>query len=148
VADSEKTFPDPGAKPGKYALEWLVGKSRWLTGDVELAPRRRPRIELNGKLRRPRKNAAGELVYAFPGEEINFPRLVGRLRSNEEIVVIDATLSQWFLERFLGFGRWAIVGLDIAGVPDGPIRPSELPDQRCRFVVRYSTAGEDELART
>ena len=117
MATSERTFPDPGAKPGEYALEWLVGKSRRFSGEVALAPRRRPQIGLLGKLKRRRPNAAGELVYTFPGESINFPRLVGRLRSNEEVVVIDATLSEWFPERAVGDGRWGIVGLDIAGVP-------------------------------
>jgi hypothetical protein len=110
-------FPDPGAKPGEYALEWLVGRRRF-TGDVTLAPRRPPRIGLHGALRRPRRSATGHLVYGLPGPEIELPRLVGRLRSNEEVVVIDAALAEWFPQRFQGFGRWAIVGLDIVGVPD------------------------------
>jgi hypothetical protein len=118
MADQEKSFPDPGAKPGDYTLEWLVGKRRRFSGEVALAPRRLPQIQLHGKLRRPRKNAAGELVYFIPGQDVHLPRLVGRLYSNEEVVVIDAALSEWFPERFVGRGRWAIVGLGVADVPD------------------------------
>ncbi len=95
----------------------MVGRRRF-TGDVALAPRRRPRIELHGALRRPQRSAAGTLVYQFPGPEVQLPRLIGRLRSNEQVIVIGAVMSEWFLERFQGFGRWAIVGLDIASVPD------------------------------
>src|SRR5439155_17418919 len=90
---AERVFPDPGAKPGEYGLEWLVGKRRRFGGEIVLAPRRLPQITLYGTLRRPKANAAGELVYAFPGAEVELPRLVGRLRSNEEIAVIDASLS-------------------------------------------------------
>jgi hypothetical protein len=118
VSEGDKTFPDPGAKPGEYPLEWHVGTSRRYSGEVVVAPRRAPRIELRGKLRRPRRNAAGELVYAFPGAQIRYPRLVGQMPSNEEVVVIDASLKEWFPERFIGSGRWAIVGLDITGVPE------------------------------
>jgi hypothetical protein len=110
-------FPDPGTKPGEYALEWLVGRRRF-TGDVTLAPRRRPQIALRGTLRRHRRSANGTLVYGLPGPEIKLPRLVGLLRSNEEVVVIDVAVEEWLPERFLGFGQWAIVGLDIAGVPN------------------------------
>ena len=111
-----RPFPNPGAEPGEYAVEWLVGRRRF-TGDVTLAPRRRPHIELHGALRRRTRSGAGELVYRFPGPEVELPRLLGRLRSNEQVVVIDPVLSEWYLERFQGFGRWAIVGLDIASVP-------------------------------
>jgi hypothetical protein len=118
MADREKTFPDPGAKSGDYAVEWLVGKRQRFIGEVTLAPRQPPQIALHGKLRRPRRNAAGEFVWGLPGNDVRYPRLVGRFPSNEEIVVIDANLSEWFPHRFLGHGHWAIVGLDIASVPD------------------------------
>jgi len=111
-----RAFPNPGVGPGEYALEWLVGKRRF-SGDVTLAPRRRPQISLRGALKRRRRSASGSLEYELPGAEIHLPRLVGKLPSNEEIVIIDATLSEWFPERFQGFGRWAIAGLDIAVVP-------------------------------
>lgn len=117
VATSAPKFPNPGFEFGDYPVEWLL-KNRRFTGDVALAPRRRPQITLHGKLRRPKKNAAGELVYFFPGQRISYPRLVGQLRSNQDIVVLEADIEEWFPERFSGFGRWGIVGLDIASVPD------------------------------
>ncbi len=117
MSEPESAFPNPGFEPGEYALEWLVGKNRRFSGDVALAPRRRPKIDLYGRFRRPRRNHAGQLVYSLPGAEVNVPRLVGQLRSNEEVVVIDAVLSEWFPERYQGFGRWAIVGLEVASVP-------------------------------
>ena len=100
-------FPDPGAVPGDYAVEWLVGRRRF-TGDVALAPRRRPQIELHGALRRrKRSTSTGELVYTFPGPEVELPRLVGRLRSNEQVVVIGPVLWEWYLNdsRASGDGR-------------------------------------------
>ena len=117
MATSERPFPNPGAPPGEHSIDWRVGKRRAYPGDVALAPWQRPRIELRGKLRRPSRNAAGELVYAFPGEPVEFGRLAGRLPSNEEVVVIDANLHEFFPERFVGFGRWGLIGLDIFGVP-------------------------------
>jgi hypothetical protein len=118
MPEGERTFPDPGFRPGDYSVDWLVGRSRRFSGEVELAPRRLPRIEPYGKLRSPRRNAAGELVYPLPGREIRYPRVVGRLRSNEEVVLIDAALSDWFPERFVGRARWAIVGLGVSAIPD------------------------------
>lgn len=66
MADGERQFPDPGFEPGDYPVEWLVGK-RWMTGDIALAARRRPQLAIHGKLRRPKRIAAGEQVHALPG---------------------------------------------------------------------------------
>jgi ApeA-like protein len=118
MPERQRTFPDPGFRPGDYAVEWSVGKTRRFSGDVGLAPRRLPRIELDGKLRHPRRDAAGNFVFPLPGQEIRYPRLVGRLRSNEEVVLIDVALSEWFPERFLGRARWSIAGLGVASVSD------------------------------
>jgi hypothetical protein len=116
VSEQERIFPDPGAKPGEYSLEWRVGQRRRFSGEVQLAARRFPQFELRGRLRRRRPNAAGEVVY--PGREVSFDRLVGRLPSNEEVVIVDATLTEWFPERFHGYGQWAVMGLGVADVPD------------------------------
>jgi ApeA-like protein len=115
VAQEAKVFPDPGFREGEYSLEWTVGK-RQFGGEVALAARRLPRIALYGKLRTP-KAAHGERAFSVPGPLVEFQRLVGRLRSNLDVVVLDASLEEWFPERYHGHSLWGIVGLDIANVP-------------------------------
>lgn len=117
MAERTHQFPDPGAAPGQYAVDWLVGKHRHFVGDITLAPLRRTTAELHGTLRRPKKTAGG-VVYPTPGTRVSLPRLVGRLRSNEDVVLIDVVLQEWFPQRYRGYGHWAIVGLGIADVPD------------------------------
>lgn len=80
-----------------------------------LAGRRLPKLNAYGELEHPPPAETG--VHAF-GQRHEFDRLVGRLRSNHDIVVIDVGFEEWFPQQNIGFGRWAIVGLEIADVPE------------------------------
>ena len=51
----------------------------------------------------------------FPKPADHHPRLVGRLRTNHDIVLGDAQLSDWGPFGHQGSARWALVGLEIAG---------------------------------
>lgn len=44
--------------------------------------------------------------------------LVGHLYSNEEVILGDVHLSEWFPEQFRASSRWALLGLSITRVPD------------------------------
>jgi hypothetical protein len=106
-------FPSLDVSPGEYSLEWILGDRR-IAGDVALAARRLPRITAYGE---PGEVVADRGEREFPQTRA-IPRLVGRLRSNLDIVVLDATLDEWFPGQSFGAGRWAIVGLGIASVPE------------------------------
>jgi hypothetical protein len=118
MALADQIFPDPGVSPGEYHLEWILPDRR-VDGYVELAARRLTRLTAYGPL---------DSGVAEGGERV-FPqiremsRLVGRLRSNLDLVVTDAWLEEWFPERHLGAGTWAVVGLEIATVPGLPPPP-------------------------
>jgi hypothetical protein len=51
----------------------------------------------------------------FPKPPVHHPRLVGRLRTNHDIVLGDAQLSDWGPFGHQGSARWALVGLEVAG---------------------------------
>lgn len=48
----------------------------------------------------------------FP-QETQLDVLVGDLFSNEEVIVGDVHLSEWFPDQFVASGRWALIGLSI-----------------------------------
>lgn len=52
----------------------------------------------------------------FP-EDHAFECVTGRLRSGQDVVLTDARLSIWFMQRSLGSARHAVVGLHVADVP-------------------------------
>jgi hypothetical protein len=64
----------------------------------------------------------------FP-QSTAIPRLTGHLFSNDEVVLGDAHVTEWFHDRFAVSARWAVIGLSVADVDD---------DQWSRLEVRMT----------
>jgi hypothetical protein len=98
---------------GRHAAEWFSG-GRAIAGELELEPGRPPVMVLFDDITAV-DWADGE-VHGLP-EHHRIGRLLGRLRSNHDVVVTDADISTWFPRRNSGHGRYAVVGLGVADVP-------------------------------
>jgi hypothetical protein len=109
----DRRFPDPGFAPGEYSAEWRIG-DRAIAGELSLAPLRFPSVTLYGGVA---PLAARDSARAFP-TNFEMGRLTGRLRSNHEVVILEAELSEWFPGQTFGGGEWAIVGLGVCEIPD------------------------------
>ena len=104
-------LPKLPTQTGEYAVEWFLD-DRVIPGELSLEASRPPQAGLFGDVVRKDWRQGG----GFP-EDHNFDRVVGRLRSGPDVVLTDAHLSIWFMERSLGTARHAVVGLEIADVP-------------------------------
>jgi len=89
-------LPKLPADTGEYAVEWFLD-DRVIPGELSLEPSRPPRAGLFGDVV-PKDWSQGG---GFP-EDHNLDRVVGRLRSGPDVVLTDARLSIWFMERSLG----------------------------------------------
>ncbi len=56
--------------------------------------------------------------FRWSPQDSRASELVGDLFSNDEVIIGDAVLSEWFPRHVHASGRWALVGLDITQVPD------------------------------
>jgi hypothetical protein len=115
-------LPKLPVQPGDYAVEWFVD-DRVIPGELSLEPNKWPEAGLFGDVV-PRDWSLGG---GFP-EEHSFDRVVGRLRSNLDVVLTDAHISIWFPQRSRGSARHAVVGMDVAGVSGDSFR-------RARFQI-------------
>lgn len=115
-------LPKLPTQPGEYAVEWFLDE-RVIPGKLSLEPNRTPAAELFGDVVPKDWSQDG----SFP-EEHTFERVVGRLRSGQDVVLTDAQLSIWFIERSFGSARHAVVGSQVAKVPGGTF-------QRARFQL-------------
>lgn len=97
--------------PGDYAVEWFLA-DRVIPGELSLESGRPPKATLFGDVVPRDWNQGG----GFP-EDHSFDRVVGRLRSNLDVVLTDANISIWFPQRSLGGARHAVVGMGVAAVP-------------------------------
>jgi hypothetical protein len=106
------TFPRLAIRPGEYPCEWVVGSKR-LAGGLELRAGLPPVLAIYGDL----EDHATTATRSLP-ERHEYARLVGRLRSNLDVVLTEAALTTWFPGQTIGLGRYAIVGLGVDRVPD------------------------------
>jgi ApeA-like protein/HEPN superfamily Apea-like protein len=88
-----------------HPCEWYYGDQSF-PGTAELAPMRPPGGQLFGWLL-PRAES-----MSFP-QDLSTDVLWGRLRSNEDIALVDAGLEIWFPDRAIVSARAAIVGLNL-----------------------------------
>lgn len=98
---------------GDYNGRFTLPSGEEVHGTLTLAADQPPSVSLHPEL---------------PGSEIiqgrSFPQgsrsaeLVGHLFSNDEVVIGDAVLSEWFPRYVHASGRWALVGLEILQVPE------------------------------
>src|SRR4051812_44726784 len=107
-------FPELPFGPGEYACRWFF-EDRTCSGEVDLHGNRLPSFNILEENWAPR---AGEtVVYSF-GESLEFPRVIGKLRSNHDIVLIDASIARALPGWSLGQARLAIVGLGVDRVDE------------------------------
>jgi hypothetical protein len=107
-------FPQLPVAPGEYPCRWFFDRAA-CPGEVELQGNRLPTLEIFDDNWRVGK--AGGVVYSF-GASREFPRLVGKLRSNHDVVLFDARIDAGLLEWAFGHARLAIVGLGVDRVPE------------------------------
>lgn len=97
-------------QPGDYAVEWFLA-DRVISGELSLESGRPPSVALFGDVV-PRDWSQER---GFP-EEHSLDRVVGRLRSNLDVVLTDAHIWIAFPQQSLGSARHAVVGMDVADV--------------------------------
>jgi len=97
-------------EPGDYRCRWKVGGHE-IAGAIEIQPNRRPVLAFDQSF------PAGE--GSVPSGEIeHVSRVAGRLLTNQDVVALDVDIQKVFPGRDFGSGRFAIVGIDVADVPD------------------------------
>jgi hypothetical protein len=99
-------------QPGEYAVEWFLDEGP-VAGDLELAADHPPKAVLYGDVVEKDWTQGGGLP-----EDHTLPRLAGRLRSNRDVILTDAHVSIWFPRRSMGHARHAVVGMNVASVPN------------------------------
>ena len=108
-------FPGLLFEPGAYDCEWFINDRR-ISGRIELFGSKVPELTLYADVPPPVEEP-NQRVYTF-GRQETIKRLVGRLRSNHDVVVFDANV-QWLLpELSMGVARYAIVGAGVAATPE------------------------------
>ncbi len=111
-------FPKLDVAPGRFAAEWHLDAGP-VAGELELEPGRPPTLSLFGDVAP--VNWGDGKPHEFP-QHHRLPRVAGRLRSNQDVVLTDVDMVTWFPRNNYGAGRFAIVGLRIADVPDDAYR--------------------------
>ncbi len=146
-------FPQLAVKPGEYACKWFFGKES-RPGQIELTGNRFPRLDLFDD--NWADAAAGSIVHTF-GQSQDFDRLVGKMRSNHDIVLIDGRIDSGLPGWAFGVAQFAIVGLGVDRVPEdryerlvlqvtgadrffgvSPVQDVSWPAQSPRAEQRYS----------
>jgi hypothetical protein len=107
-------FPELPVTPGEYACRWFFDKGT-CPGEIELQGNRLPTLDIFDD--HWTVGTAGAVVHSF-GSSRDFARLIGKLRSNHDVVLIDAHLDAGLLEWAFGRARFAIVGLGVDAVPE------------------------------
>lgn len=106
-------FPRLSFQPGNYAAEWVLGE-RTIAGEFSGDPLRRPTMSMFGDVEEVDWSQGG----GFP-QHYQYDRVIGHLRSGEDVVLTDADIAIWFPDqRSSGSARHAIVGWNVADVPD------------------------------
>lgn len=83
-------------------------------GTLSLQAARPPVISLHPD----RPQAVGPEWKVFP-QDSHFDQLAGRLFSNEEVLLGDVHLREWFPGHLHASSRWAVIGLGVATVEEG-----------------------------
>jgi ApeA N-terminal domain 1 len=100
------------AQDGDHNGRFTLPSGEGVHGTLTLASDRPPTISLH-------PDDPGDLTQrkGFP-QESRAAELTGYLFSNDEVIVKDVSLSEWFPQQIEASGRWALVGLEITRVPD------------------------------
>lgn len=98
---------------GDYTGRFTLPDGRLAHGTLSLEANAPPNISMRPESLMP----GGPHGSGFP-EESEASLLVGWLDNNEEVVIGDAHLSEWFPDQFFVSGPWAVIGLDVGRTPD------------------------------
>lgn len=98
-------------REGDHTGRFTLPDGRPAHGTLTLARDKPPRVSLHPEEATP----IGPEGRGFP-QESEVEQLIGDLHSNEEVIIGDAHLSEWFPDQFIASGRWALIGLSITTV--------------------------------
>jgi hypothetical protein len=102
-------FPELPVKPGDYACTWFLDNDV-RAGQIELSGNRFPRVDLFDD--NWGASPGSSTVHSFR-QSHDLPRLVGKMRSNLDVVLVDARIEFAFPNWAFGRARLAIVGLGV-----------------------------------
>lgn len=105
------------SKVGDFSGRFALPDGRLAHGTLSLAANAPPQISMRPETLTP----VGPEGRGFP-QESEAALLVGWLNSNEDVVVGDVHLSEWFPDQFFASGRWAVIGLELERTSDLPWR--------------------------
>lgn len=101
-------------REGDHSGRFTLPDGREAYGTVSLAPNTPPRASLHPDTPTP----IGPEGRGFP-QQTRVDQLIGHLYSNEEVILGDVHLTEWFPDQFSASARWALIGLDATRTPDG-----------------------------
>jgi ApeA N-terminal domain 1 len=101
-------------REGDHNGRFTLPDGRRAHGTLSLESNTAPRVSLHPDTPTP----IGPEGRGFPIDTAS-EQLVGQLYSNDEVVIGDVHLSEWFPNQFYASGRWALLGLSITRVPEG-----------------------------
>jgi hypothetical protein len=99
-------------KTGDHNGRFALPSGEEVNGTLTLGADRPPSVSLH-----PDDPGEPTGIRSFPRDS-RASELVGYLFSNDEVIIGDVYLSEWFLRQVMASGRWALVGLNITQVPD------------------------------
>ncbi|MEU2610709.1 hypothetical protein ABZ570_03850 [Micromonospora sp. NPDC007271] len=119
----------PRLEPGQYGGEWLIpnqdGLVQRVGGDLELSAGRPPSVAVWGDVPlHIEQHPNGLTSAAFP-QRFSYPLLVGELRNGLKVILVEAEVSTWQLERAIVSARAALVGPP-SGSTEGPLLVSKI----------------------
>jgi len=98
-------------REGDHTGRFTLPDGRRAHGTLTLASDKPPRVNLHPD----DPVAIGPEGRGFP-QDTEIDLLVGDLYSNDEVIIGDVHLSEWFPDQFVASGRWALIGLSITKV--------------------------------
>ena len=101
---------------GSHAAVWFMDGME-ISGEFEASALTHPSFSLFGDVVPPDPSR-----ISFSPNDHEFERVVGRLRSGQDVVLTAVGITIWFPDRGIGGARSAVVGLNIADVPGDAYR--------------------------